>query len=295
MDLNKWYREKALEYFSDFAEPHTHTFADLKPDIRKADIGLSLDGYLSIAMMTITLVFLVEFPLIAFIVAFLPGFSVLMAVLFSFTMAVFLCTSIFFFFYTYPSIKVKSRGRSIDYSLPFATVYLSTMAGSNSPPNLMFEVLSEFEEYREISKEARKIRRDVELLGMTTLQALKRTARNSPSEKFKELLWGINTTIRTGGDLSDYLHEKAQTYMRDYQRTLNQYSNTISTMIEIYLTLVIVGSIFFIIITSIISAFGMSQAMGAVMALAQFSVVFLLLPGISIGFIYLVKYLSPEG
>ncbi|MFB6215925.1 MAG: type II secretion system F family protein, partial [Candidatus Aenigmatarchaeota archaeon] len=159
---------------------------------------------------------------------------------------------------------------------------------------MMFEVLSDFTEYEEISKEAEKIRKDIELLGMTTLEALKRAARESPSKKFKELLWGISTTIRTGGDLSAYLQENAESYMRDYRRSLNEYSDMLSTMLEIYLTLVIVGSIFFIIITSIISAFGMSQAMGTLIALAQFSVVFLLLPGISVGFIYLVKSVSPE-
>lgn len=295
MNLVNWYIKKSIQYFSGIIEPRLHYFDDLRPDLSKANIRFSLREYLSIAVMTLTLVFLIEYPTLSFIMTFIPGFSTLMVLLFSFTMTVFLCTVIAFFFYVYPSMRVKGRAKKIDYSLPFATTYLATVSGSNAPPGMMFRVLSEFEEYKEIAKEAGRIRKDVELLGMTVVEALRRAAKQSPSEKFRELLWGINTTIRTGGDLTKYLHEKAEAYMRDYRRSLNQYSQTLSTFLEVYLTLIIVSSIFFIIITTIISAFGISKAMGSLITLSQFAVIFLFLPAISLGFIYLIQKISPRG
>jgi archaellum biogenesis protein FlaJ (TadC family) len=284
-----------MQYFSGIAESYSPYLSDLKPDLSKANIKLSLKEYISIALMTITLVFIVEFPLLSFLTGLFPGFTIIMAFLFSFAMTIFFCSIIAFFFYVYPSMRVQSRAKKINYSLPFATTYLATVSGSNAPPSMMFNILSDFEEYQEIAKEAKRIRRDIELLGMTTIEALRKAAKQSPSEKLKELLWGINTTIRTGGDLTSFLHEKADTYMRDYRRALNQYSETLSTFLEIYLTLIIVSSIFFIIITTIISAFGVSQAMGSLIAVSQFAVVFLFLPVISIGFVYLLKQISPEG
>jgi len=294
LNLVEWYTKKSIEYFSGLVGPYLSYFEDLKPDLSKANIRLSLEEYLSIASMTVTLVFMIEFPLLAFIVSFL-GFTLLTSLLFSFSMTIFLCTTIAFFFYVYPSFRVKGRAKKIDYSLPFATTYLATVSGSNAPPPMMFKVLSGFDEYPEIAKEARRIRKDVELLGMTVIEALSRAAKQSPSEKVEELLWGINTTLRTGGDLTEYLHEKAESYMRDYRRSLNQYSKNLSTILEIYLTLIIVGSIFFIIITTIISAFGISRAVASFISIAQFGVIFLFLPTVSLGFIYLIKKISPRG
>ncbi|MFB6215836.1 MAG: hypothetical protein ABEJ72_02555, partial [Candidatus Aenigmatarchaeota archaeon] len=76
MDVNRWYKQTAMKYFSGVAESHLSTFQDLKLDMKKADIGLSLKEYLSIAIMTVFLVFTIEFPLISFITAMLPGFSI---------------------------------------------------------------------------------------------------------------------------------------------------------------------------------------------------------------------------
>lgn len=295
MNLVDWYTKKSIEYFSGIVEPYAQHFGDLRPDLAKANIRLSLKEYLSVACMTVTLIFIIELPLVAFIVGLVPGFSSFMALLFSFNMALFFCTITGFFFYTYPSLRVKGRAKKIDYSLPFATTYLATVSGSNAPPGMMFKVLSNFEEYEEIAKEARRIRKDIELLGMTIIEALRRAAKHSPSEKFRDLLWGMNTTLRTGGDLTEYLHGRAESFMRDYERSLNQYSKTLSTMLEIYLTLIIVSSIFFIIITTIISAFGISGAMGGLITISQFSVIFIFLPVISLGFIYLLKKISPRG
>lgn len=295
MDIAELYEKKGVEYFSGIVRPRLHYFEDLKPDLSKANIKLSLEEYLSVALMTITLIFIVEFPFVAFITGLMPGFTIIMSFLFAFSMTIFFCSIIGFFFYVYPSIIVGQRGDKIDYSLPFATTYLATVSGSNAPPSMMFKVLSKFEEYEEVSKEAKRIRRDIELLGMTVIEALRKAAKRSPSKKFKELLWGINTTIRTGGNLTEFLHEKAEAYMRDYRRELNQYSQTLSTFLEIYLTLIVVSSIFFIIITTIISAFGISGAMTGLIAVSQFAVVFIFLPVISIGFIYLIKTVAPEG
>lgn len=286
--------KKSVGYFSEIAKSHLSSFEDLRGDLSKANIRLSLTEYLSIASMTTTAAFALIFPLLLLITYLIPSFSLIMGILFSFTMSIFFCMVVAFFFYIYPSMRVRSRAKKIDHSLPFATTYLATVAGSNAPPSMMFKVLSDFKEYEEIAKEAERIRKDVELLGMTILEAVGKAAKQSPSEKFKELLWGMSTTIRTGGDLPAFLHNKAEAYMRDYRRELNQYSKTLSTFLEIYLTLIIVSSIFFIIITTIISAFGVSEAMGSLMAVSQFSVIFIFLPVISLGFIYLLKKISPR-
>lgn len=293
MDITEWYTKKSLDFFSGIVEPRLSLIEDLKPDLLKSDIGFSLREYGCVALMTAVLIFTIEFPLLSFIAGILPTFPPLMALLFSFTISIGFTIMILFFFYIYPSMKAGSRAEKIDYSLPFATTYLATISGSGSPPTTLFRILSQFEEYKTITEEAKKIHRNVELFGMTIIKALSKAARESPSKKFKELLWGVITTTRTGGDLTTFLHEKSRAFMKDYERDLNQYSNNLSTFLQIYLTLIIVGSIFFIIITSIMSAFGLGKTMGSLIVMAQFSTVFIMLPAISLGFIWLLKSTYP--
>lgn len=293
MDFMESYKKWSYNFFSSMVESQIGYFEDLKDDLKKAGMEYSLKEYLSISFMTVVLIFTIEFPLLAFITGFIPAFSPLMAVIFSFSVSIGICVGFFFLFYVYPSNRASGRKKELDYLLPFATIYLATTS-SGSPPLTMFKVLSKFEEFGEINKEAKRIVRDVELFGMNLRDALQKVASRSPSENFKELLWGVNSIIESGGNLSTFLHEKARIFMDDYKRRLNEYSDTLSTMIEIYLTLVIVGSIFFIVMTSIMGLFGLT-GMTEIIVIMQFMITFLGLPLISIGFIYMLKSLSPGG
>jgi flagellar protein FlaJ len=299
MDLLEIYKRSSYKIFSPVIEKYLPFFESLKPDLIKGGIKLSLREYLSIAFATSVLIFFIEFPMLSLIFGFIlgpiPGFNPLVAVILSLAISIAFSVGFFFFFYMFPSSQAARRKKNIDFSLPFAAIYLATTSGSRVPPVKMFKILSEFEEYGEISKEAKRITRDCDLFGMEVTDAMHRVAQRSPSEDFKEMLWGMITIIRTGGDLAEYLHERARAYMQDYRRRLDQYSNTLSTMIEIYITLIIVGGIFFIVMAAIMSVFGLVEAMRDILLLTQFGVIFLALPLISIGFIYMLKTISPKG
>ena len=156
----------------------------------------------------------------------------------------------------------------------------------------MFRVISQFDEYGEVSKEAEKIYRDVEVFGMDLIGALRKTANRTPSEELKELLWGLDNVITSGGNVGDFLHEKSRLFIAEYGRKLEQYSRTLSILIEIYLTLVLVGSVFFIIITALMSIIG-GGGMEGYLSFIQFLVIFIVLPFMSIGFIFLLKSIAP--
>lgn len=295
MNLIEKYKKKSYSLLSSIVEKYLVHFENLRPDLEKSGINLTLREYLSIAFMTIIVTFSIEFPLLAFIIGFIPGFGIGIAFLLSFTISIFISVIFFFFFYIYPSMRVSSRKKRIDYELPFATIYMATTSGGDTPPSVMFKILSEFEQYPEISKEAKKVKRDMELFGMDVTESIRKVASKTPSEEFKELLWGLNTTINAGGNITNYLHEKARGYMDDYRRKLNQYSNTLSTLLEIYLTLIIVGSMFFIAMTAMMSVFGFGAGMRGIILIAQTLVIFVFLPLVSIGFVYLLKTVSPRG
>jgi flagellar protein FlaJ len=291
--MNTWksLRDLSFKFFHHSLDPFVNLFESLKPDLLKADLGLTLLEYVYAMFFSILLFFIIEFPLVTIITSIILQ-DIILAVLFSFTLNIVIVLIVFFIFYTYPSMAAGKRKKDIETSLPFATTYMATVANSGAPPITMFKVISQFQEYGEVSKESEKIYRDVEAFGMDLVGAIRKTADRTPSEELKELLWGLDTVLTSGGNVSDFLHEKSRLFIAEYGRRLQQYSRTLSLLIEIYLTLILVGSVFFIIITALMSVLG-GGGMGTYLFFIQFLVIFIVLPFVSIGFIFLIKSIAP--
>lgn len=282
------YAAIAHRTFGGFSKYVKTYFADLQEDLQKAGIKYTLEEYLSIAIFTTFIFFFIEAAVFAFIFG-LIGINVFTASALGLTLAVALSGLLLFLFYSYPITASKTRGGRITKILPFAVSYLATMSSSRLPPIAAFRTLAKFEEYGEVSKEAREIVQNVDVFGMTFSNAIRRQARRTPSSEMRELFWGIDNVTSSGGNLTEYLEKKAETLMGDYRRKIRKYSQDLSLFMEIYLTLIITGSIFFIILSSIVAA--LSGGLGTI-AIQTF-IVFILIPLISMGFIVLIKSISP--
>ena len=291
MDILIRMKNLSFRFFGRSLEQFVPYFDSIKQDIQRANINLSLAEYVYTMFFVMLIFFVVEFPIATIFSVFIFQ-SAFTAFLFSFVSSIFLMLGVFFLFYTLPSFMASKRKVDIEANLPFATTYMATVAASGAPPPTMFKVLGQFKEYGEISKEAEKINRDIEAFGMDLVSSLRKTAAKSPSAELKELFWGLDTVLSAGGNVSDFLHEKSKSFISEYRRKLQQYSRTLSLLTEVYLTVILVGSIFFIIMTSLMSVFSAGQ-LNLLLSFVQFLVVFLVLPIVSIGFIFLLKTLSP--
>ncbi len=286
------YAKLGYKIFGSLVESYAKHFESLKIDLRKANIPLTLKEYLAASFLTALLAFVFSFiivlPFLSLAFRNSPVFVLIpFALSFSLTMSV----MAFFIANTYPSFKAAERRKNIEMNLPFAVTYMSTIAGTGAPPDHIFRILAKFGEYGELTKEAKNIVNDMEMFGLDFITALKRAAQRSPSETFKELLWGMITIITRGGDLRSYLYEQSRELMREHRRKLEKYAQTLSFYIEGYLTLVIVGSIFFLVISAIFSAMP-GMGVGGV-GIMQILLIYLGLPLASIAFILILKATSP--
>ncbi len=289
-DFNSQYVAFAYKVFGKFVGTYlVDEFRDMRPDIQKANIRISLMEYLSTALFTSVVVFVAEVPLISVIMLILLK-SIVLGLITGFFFGLFCAVGVFMLFYFYPSIRVQERCKQINESLPFAMFYLTTISGSGTPPLAMFKMLAMFKEYAEISEEASKIVYDVEIAGMSITKALEDAAGRTPSEHLREIYWGINNSLTTGGDLRTLLYEKANSSMEEYKRSLKEFTDRLSMLTEIYLTGVIVGSIFFMVLSTIMSSFGGSS--GTIINL-QLGVTFILLPLLSMAFVFILRQISP--
>ena len=287
-----FYTKISYKFTKGFVPHFVNYFKDIKRDLKRADINISLKEYIGIAIFSSILTFIFTLPSVSIIVGILVGGvnGLISGLIAGFFISLFLSTGVFMSFYVYPSIKVSSRKKKIKHTLPFATLYLSTIAGTGTPPAAMFKLLANFKEYGEVSKEAEKISRDVHSFGADISSALRRAADRTPSEEFRELLWGMNNIISSGGDLRTFLRENSEQFMNEYRRDLDKFSKTLSVLVEIYITLIVVGSVFLIVLSSIMSPLGINTF---VLISIQIGGIFVFLPLASIMFIIMIKGVSP--
>lgn len=266
-------------------------FQDLRPQLSKADINVSLPEYVSMMIFTSLLGSIFTIFVLGSILVIDTGIS---GFIYSLALAMVVGVGTSVLFYLYPEIMIRRRATQIKNKLPFATMYLSTLAGTGTSVPKLFHVLSDVEEYGEVTKEAQKITRDIETFNMDANQALRRAAERTPSREFKELMWGINHINTSGGSLRSFLQERADRLMDDYRREVERFADQLSMLVEMYITVVIVGSIIFTSMSVVMSAFGTSMTPQAIVTIQVMSV-FLGLPIISAMFILLVSGLAPGG
>lgn len=266
-------------------------FNSLKPKLTEAGLDIPLSEYLSMVIFTIGLMAVVNLVSASFVFLFVSSSSLLLASLLGLALMPLLTLILF---YTYPFILIKQRSAKIRDDLPFATIYLSTLAGSGTSVPEMFKNIGDVNEYGEVSKEARKISRDIETFGMDITEALGRSADRTPSQEYRELMRGMNHTITTGGSLTKFLNQRSKTLMGQYKRAIEEYSEKLSIIVEIYITLVIVGSIIFTSMSAVMSSISQSLSYSQVVGVQIFAI-FIVLPGISLIFIILVRGLAPGG
>lgn len=284
------YKDFCYNLAGAYALEYLEYFEGLRPQLTMAGLEISLPEYLSMMFVTTLGVFGSMFLIIGGIMTLSTGISGLMIGL---IFAILFSMFVFFGFYIYPRILVSNRASQIRDTLPFATMYLSTLAGTGTSLPDIFQNLSQVDEYGEVSVEAGKISRDVNTLGMDISEALKRAAERTPSDDFEELVWGINHSITTGGSLREFLRQRAESLMNDYQRRVQEFADQLSLLVEMYITIVIVGSIIFTSMSAVMSSFASMSP--EVVVTVQMIAIFIGLPLISGMFIIFVRGIAPGG
>jgi len=189
-------------------------------------------------------------------------------------------------FLYYPLMTINSRKRNIDRFLPFAVNYINTMAKTNISPLEIFYSLSTSSSYGLIKDEAQVIVKEIQLMGIDNIAALKNAIERSPSKKFKGFLQGFIGTIQAGSSLQGFLSNMAEFYMNEDMRDREKNLESLSLIAELFVTAVIAFPIFLVIIVIVFSFTGSSAG-------SPFGIIYLLsfivLPLSYFGFYYLIK------
>lgn len=254
------------KFFRKFSDKISNQFDDLSRDLKSANIPILLSSYLSMAIMSS-------------MIAFIFGLGIYGALLF-----VSLSNWIFFFlplgflgftlagFYLYPSSEASTVHKNISYELPFSTIHMSAIAGSNITPVKIFKIISESSEYPNVGAEMRKVVMQIEIYGYDIVTSLKNVAKTTSNKKLSELFSGLATNIASGGALKNYLEKKSESFLVDYRLERQQYSALAGTFMDVYISILIAAPLVLMMMLIVMNVAGLGMGGLGIMALMSLAI-----------------------
>jgi len=220
-------------------EPDNEKTGKLAARLRQANMNLTPGMYLARNYIT---------ALIVAIISFLAYFTVFALIIESSTWYIFTLAltgvSAVASFMVFPFIvtsRISNQAGKIDQELPFTLSELSILASTGLSPVEVVRNIAKREESAEVSKEFKKVVFKLDIEGKDLITALSETARDSPSNAFRETIWDLANMIHQGGDLDGYLRNKADDVMKTKRFSQKVFIEQLATYSDIYVTLVLLG------------------------------------------------------
>ena len=215
--------------------------------MEKANIGMPYEEYQSLVYMNTLMVSIVVTILSITLHLLIPGFPwILIPILIGAAAGV-----TWLIHWYYPVYEVKRRANSIERFLPYSINFISTMAETGISPAEIFRTLAKTDIYGEIQNEAKKITKEIDVMGVDAITALKHGLERTPSKKFKAFLQGLIGTIQTGSSLGAFLSSSVERYMREDLLARKKNLEFLGLIAELFVMAVIAFPLFLVIIISI--------------------------------------------
>ena len=282
----------SYKYFKNIAEKRVSD--KLSHSLESAHMEIRGAVYLSVAFLMLILGIVISYVFfLIFIFLLLPlmGITIdLLTTIIFLILPVIIGVIIFFVYLILPASKAKTRGKKIDIDLPYALNFVSAMSSAGVTPTEIFNSLSKQDIYGEIRDEAAWIFRDVTLLGVDILNAIKNNIKRTPSEKFGEFLQGMIVTVASGGSLKSYFIAKANQFMIENRQKQKELFETLGIMAESYVTAAVAGILLLLIVIPIMMIISGDASQLSFL----YIIIFLIVPMIHMGFAFVIKGMTLE-
>ena len=159
-----------------------------------------------------------------------------------------------------PPVRVKNRSTKLLEEIPHFIGYMSTLATSGLSLEEIFKSIAKEETDEDIVHYARFITRNIEILGMDLVTAVKDLINRTPPGPYSELLEGAIITSESGGDLKEYFNATAKVQLEEKKMLLQKTTESLGSVAEIYTILLIVFPLLAVIMLSIMGI--MSPSLG---------------------------------
>ena len=195
----------------------------------------------------------------------------------------------FLIFLIYPSMIAGNRRRNIDATLPYAINYITAMSTAGIPPAEIFRQLGSSPMYGESAVEARFVAMEIDLFGRDLIDALRLISATTPSLRMKEFLQGAMGCISAGSSLTEYFRTKAEQYSLENRQSQKLFLDTLGLISESYVTAMVAGPLFLIILQSIMTILSQSSQ-----PMMLYVIIYMIIPFGSLMFVILISSMTPE-
>lgn len=191
-----------------------------------------------------------------------------------------------------PESRGRARAKRIDAQMSYALSYMASLASAGVPPARIFTSLAGQKVFGEVAFEASFIARDLNALGKDLLGALEDARERTPSARFQDFLQGCVSALTSGVDVKDYFTAKSEQYFAENRQMQKQSMDNLGILAESFVTVVVAGPTFLIVLFSIMSNVGSSSGSGL---LFGYLLVLVMLPLSQFGFSVAIASSMPEG
>ena len=199
--------------------------------------------------------------------------------------------SIVLSFIYYPKYRIARRAYNINLFLPYAINFINSMAVAGISPSEIFTTLATIDLYGEIKNETKKIAKEINIMNVDSIAALRHAIEISPSRKFQGFLQGILGTIQSGSDLNIYLENSVTKLMDDDYMDRQKDLDVLGVIGELFVVCAMAFPIFIVIILTVFGFFS-GSSFNSNFILIIFSL--FVMPLVYICFYYLIRSTSIE-
>ena len=269
----KMHSKIANKYFYNFSKKLVQEkgFETLKKDLIKTNLEFTPTTYFALALFSTLVSLIIAFVVFLFFLFFKLGFE---SSIITFTVEgigrrflelfwilIVIPLGTFGFMYVYPSLERKSLEKNIDREIPFSTIHMSAISQSMLEPSKIFKIILATGEYPHIGKEFTKLINKINVYGYDLVTSLKSTALNSPSQKLKDLLNGLATTITSGGDLREFFDKRSQTLLFEHRLEREKDTKAAETFMDVYISVVIAAPMILMLLLMMMKISGLGIAL----------------------------------
>lgn len=220
-------------FFRKYSEKIAPRFKKLNKNLKKGNIRFLRSTYLSMGIMSSVIGFFAGLLIYGILLIIDLGYWMFFFLPFGFVGLVMLM------FYFYPATEASSVQKKVSQELPFATIHMAAIAGSDIEPTKIFKIIARSKEYPYIGREIRKIITQTDVYGYDLVTSLKNVSSRTSNKKLAELFSGLATNITTGGSLKNYLEKKSENFLIDYRLERQRYSDLAGTFMDVYISILI--------------------------------------------------------
>lgn len=134
--------------------------------------------------------------------------------------------------------------------------------------------------------EAKQIVRDVELLGLDFITALRNLATVTASQQMRSFLQGAVTTALTGGEMGPYFINASKMYMEERRRNYGDFITMLGLFAEFYVVGLVAAPLLIMVVMAIMCFLG-TASLSLLAAIG-----YIIIPLGSAGFIFLIDLYS---